>query len=234
MIWLLTEILVYVLAAAVFGLLIGMGLAGSARRGAAPSRDQLVQLEELQQVRAAQRQIEAKAHAMAAAEAAARGDLEARLVDAEATMLEFRSRAESAELRLRALQNPAEAPPAALAGPDAASAEGPDTATLRAAVEAAERARAAAEAEQRQAEQQREAALEAAARSRDEARAVGGLMAQEIESLRAQLAAAEAMRSASESALATLRAEGEASMPPPPAPPPPAPPSSAMPALEPA
>jgi NADH-quinone oxidoreductase subunit E len=48
--------------------------------------------------------------ARAAAEAAARGDLEARLVDMEAAAVEYRARAEAAERRLRVLQPTSDSP----------------------------------------------------------------------------------------------------------------------------
>lgn len=204
MIWLLTEILVFVLAAFVFGGLIGLGLGGGTRRAAPATRDHRALQEQLQQVQGAQRAIEAKAQAVSAAEAAARGDLETRLLAAEAGMAEFRARAESAELRLRALQAPADAAP--LPAPDTGAADA-EAEILRAAVAAAEQARGRAEAEQRQAEEAREAAIDAAAKAREDARGIAAVFAQEIESLRVQLVEAERIRARTEAALASAEAK---------------------------
>jgi len=121
MIWLLTEILVFVAAAAVFGGLIGLGLAGSStkRRAAAFEREHRGLIDQLQSFQRKDGMVEAKAVAQAAAEAAARGDLEARLVEMETAASDYRARAEAAERRLRVLQTPG----AAAALSDAAPAE---------------------------------------------------------------------------------------------------------------
>lgn len=112
MIWLLAEILVFVVAAAVFGGLIGLGLAnsGANRRAVAFEREHQGLLDQAQSLKSSQRAVEAEAAARAAAEAAARGDLEARLVEAEAAAADYRARAEAAERRLRVLQSPADSP----------------------------------------------------------------------------------------------------------------------------
>ncbi|HEY7607840.1 MAG TPA: hypothetical protein VIF14_01310 [Alphaproteobacteria bacterium] len=112
MVWLLTEILVFVAAAAVFGGLIGLGLAGTGanRRAAAFQRAHEGLVDQLRRYQRSQGTIEAKAAAQTAAEAAARGDLEARLVDMETAAGQYRARAEAAERRLRARPSPADVP----------------------------------------------------------------------------------------------------------------------------
>ena len=63
MVWLLTEILVFVAAAVVFGGLIGLGLAGSGtkRRAAAFQREHHGLIDRVQTYERTQRSIEAKA-----------------------------------------------------------------------------------------------------------------------------------------------------------------------------
>jgi predicted flap endonuclease-1-like 5' DNA nuclease len=102
MAWLLTEILVFVAAAVVFGAVIGLGLAGTGtkRRAASFRREHQDIIDRAQSLERAQGAIEARALARSAAEAAARGDLEARLVETEAAAAEYRARAEAAERRL--------------------------------------------------------------------------------------------------------------------------------------
>ena len=159
MIWLLTEILVFVAAAAVFGGLIGLGLAGSStkRRAAAFEREHRGLIDQLRSFQRKEGLVEAKAAAQAAAEAAARGDLEARLVEMETAAGDYRARAEAAERRVRVLQTPG----AAAAQSDAAPAEEEATAApeqkseeieaLRAQLAQAERLRLKAESELAQA-----------------------------------------------------------------------------------
>ena len=159
MIWLLTEILVFVAAAAVFGGLIGLGLAGSStkRRAAAFEREHRGLIDQLQSFQRKDGMVEAKAVAQAAAEAAARGDLEARLVEMETAASDYRARAEAAERRLRVLQTPG--PAAALSdaapGEEDAAAEpeqkSEEIDSLRAQLAQAERLRAKAEGELAQA-----------------------------------------------------------------------------------
>lgn len=202
MIWLLTEILVFVLAAAVFGGLIGLGLAsaGASRRSVSFDQEHQGLLERLADFERTQRAIGAKAAARAAAEAAVRGELESRLVEAEAAAANFRARAEAAERNMRAADAPGESGPlieaVVLSNPAADTAE---LAGLRDVADAAEAARAKIESELRSAEADR-------TRLAHEAAAESERRAQEVESLHAQLAAAERMRAKSEGELALAHA----------------------------
>jgi len=184
MIWLLTEILVFVAAAVVFGGIIGLGLAGTAKkhRAAAFRREHQDIIDRAEAYERSQRAIEAKSVARSAAEAAARGDLEARLVEMEAAAADYRARAEAAERRLH------------LAEPS------PGAAPVIEAPAAAEDGAAAA-ADLARLEAEREQAASAAA-----------LHAREIESLKAQLALAESVRARAESDLAVAQARAEASL----------------------
>lgn len=196
MAWLLSEIFVFVAAAVVFGVVVGLGLAAlSAKRRVAAehAREHQGIAEQMLAVEQARRRAEAKATARAAAEAAARGDLESRLVEMEGAAADYRARAEAAERRLR-LDQPAGAPEVieapALKGTEV------ETAGVAAALTAPEQARGAAESD----------------RSRIEADGAAGLAARherEIESLRAQLALAERVRARSESDLAVAQARAE-------------------------
>jgi NADH-quinone oxidoreductase subunit E len=179
MVWLLSEIFVFVAAAVVFGVVIGLGLAGTGtkRRAAAFQREHQELVGRAQSFARSQGMIEAKAAARAAAEAAARGDLEARLVETEAAAADYRARAEAAERRLHLAEPPAGAPQV-IEAPAAAAEKNGVAADLR--------------------------ALEA---ERD--RAAGELRAREIESLRAQLALAERVRARAESDLAVAQSRAE-------------------------
>jgi hypothetical protein len=186
MIWLLTEILVFVAAAAVFGAVIGLGLAGSGtkRRAAAFERDHQDLLGQLRGLERSQRVVEGKAVARAAAEAAARGDLEVRLVEMEQAAADYRARAEAAERRLHLMEpaaTAAEIIEPALSTPP----EGTAAPTEGAAPE-----------------------HRAAAPDQD---AIRTLQAREIDSLKAQLACAERVRARAEIDLAVAHARPEAS-----------------------
>lgn len=224
MIWLLTEILVFVLAAALFGGLIGLGLANARASRSSTSFDEEHQglLERMADFERTQRTIGAKAGARAAAEAAVRGELESRLVETEAAAADFRVRAEAAERNVRAADAPGE-----VSGPliEAVVLSNPATDTdemagLRDAADAAETARAKLESDLRGAETERDAAQKAAdaaaetaaaerARIADEAAADRERRRQEVESLNAQLAAAERMRAKSEGELALAHARAQ-------------------------
>ncbi len=182
MVWLLIEILAFVAAAAVFGGLIGFGLAGSGakRRAVAFEREPQDIAGQLETYARSHRAVEATAVARAAAEAAARGDLEARLVETEAVAAGYRARAEAAERRIHTMQSPGDSPElfdlAAQVPADAANG-GAEAARLRNALEAAE--------------------------------AASALDAQELESLRAQLALAERVRARTEIELAVAQARAQ-------------------------
>jgi predicted flap endonuclease-1-like 5' DNA nuclease len=203
MIWLLTEILVFVAAAAVFGAVIGLGLAGTGgkRRAVAFEREHQDLAAKVETYARTQHLIEGKAVARAAAEAAARGDLEGRLVEMEAAAADYRARAEAAERRLSLMQPPAVSPAlvevAAPVPPE--SAEG-----------AAEPEAGPAEIDLRAIEIERDAARDAAAAVDREIAAARALQAQEIASLKAQLSAAERVRARAESDLAVAHARGDA------------------------
>lgn len=202
MIWLLTEIFVFVAAAAVFGGLIGLGLAGAKRRVPAFEREHQDVIAKVETYERTQRAIEGKAVARAAAEAAARGDLEARLVEMEAAAADYRARAEAAERRLHVMDSPGTAPAVvedaspvsseAADGGEAAATEGPPEIDLRG-IEA-----------------ERDAAQAAAAAVDRQIAAARALQAQEIASLKAQLAAAERVRARAEADLAVAYARGGA------------------------
>jgi predicted flap endonuclease-1-like 5' DNA nuclease len=182
MVWLLTEILVFVAAGVVFGVVIGLGLAGTGtkRRAAAFQREHQDIIDRARSYERSQHGIEAKAVARAAAEAAARGDLEARLVEMEAAAADYRARAEAAERRLHLAEPSAAAPEAieapAAAAPDARAlaAEGDRAASelhareiesLRAQLALAERARARAESDLAVAQARAEESLRTAMRA---------------------------------------------------------------------
>lgn len=188
MAWLLSEILVFVVAGVVFGGLIGLGLAALAakRRAAVVSeRERQGVSDELLAAERGRRAAEARAVARGAAEAAARGDLETRLVEMEAAAADYRARAEAAERRLHLAQSPASSPELIEAAvPPAGSGPAAEAESLRAALAAAEDARAKADG--------------AVARQ-----------AREIDSLAAQLALAERVRARSESDLAVAQARAE-------------------------
>ncbi len=204
MTWLLIEIFVFVLAAAVFGGLIGLGLAGSGarRRVIAFERQHQGLVDQVQSYEQARRLVEARAVARAAAEAAARGDLEVRLVETEAAAAEYRARAEAAERRVHLMQSPGSSPELIEAvAPVLPQADGgAEVASLGTELEATDAARGKAESELRRIEAERDAA---AAERRS---------AQEIESLRAQLALSERVRAKTESDLAVAHARAEAAM----------------------
>lgn len=202
MTWLLLEILAFVVAAAGFGVVIGLGLsaAGADRKAVGQQRAHQGLLDQIQALEQSQRLVEVKAEARSAAEAAVRGDLEGRLVEIEATSAEYRARAEAAERQLRLLQTPDYASP--LRAEPAAPV---NRATDRAAIEKLEAALAEAAAQREAAE----AALAALQRDADAARAIAE---QEIASLGAQLAAAEKVRAKSEAELALAHARAEAVM----------------------
>jgi predicted flap endonuclease-1-like 5' DNA nuclease len=140
--------------------------------------------------------------ARAAAEAAARGDLEARLVEMEVAAADYRARAEAAERRLHVMDSPGTAPTIvedaspvsseAADGGQAAATEGPPEIDLRG-IEA-----------------ERDAAQAAAAAVDRQIAAARALQAQEITSLKAQLAAAERVRARAEADLAVAYARGGA------------------------
>ena len=215
MAWLLTEILVFIAAAVVFGGLMGLALASYRTKGRviAPEHEHKDVLDQLGTYQRAQRGIEMKAVARAAAEAAARGDLEARLVEMETAAAAYRARAEAAERRLHVLEPsagaapgggvPEDAPDAAAvmveaqageaeAAPPRAAAGNGEAASLRASL-------AAAEAE-------RDQARASAAVAEREAAAARVSSAQELESLRAQLTLAERARARAEIDLAVAEA----------------------------
>jgi predicted flap endonuclease-1-like 5' DNA nuclease len=193
MAWLLFEILVFVAAGVIFGGLIGLGLAALAakRRVAAVSeRERQGVSDEMLAAERGRRIAEARAVARGAAEAAARGDLETRLVEMEVAAADYRARAEAAERRLHVAQSPAGAPdliatvePLPPAGADGADPAA-EAADLRGALAAAEESRGTAES-----------AL--------------AMQAREIASLAAQLALAERVRARSESDLAVAQARTE-------------------------
>lgn len=152
MIWLLTEILVFVAAAAVFGAVIGLGLAaGGKRRAVAVERQHQGLVEKLGSLERSQRAVEGKAVARAAAEAAARGDLELRLVEMEQAAADYRARAEAAERRLHlmpAADTSPELVEPALPPPQAAAVQtlqAREIESLKAQLARAERVRARAE-----------------------------------------------------------------------------------------
>jgi predicted flap endonuclease-1-like 5' DNA nuclease len=188
MVWLLTEILVYVAAAAVFGGLIGLGLAGSGtkRRALAFQREHQGLIDRVQTYERTQRLVEAKAAARGAAEAAARGDLEARLVEMEGAAAEYRARAEAAERRLRNIETPGVA-----SGPVEAPGAAEEGAPI---LDAGDAALAKPLPDLRRIEAER------------------ALGAAEIESLRAQLAEAERARARAEIDLAVAQARAEESL----------------------
>ena len=106
MAWLLSEIFVITLAAAIFGVLIGLGIggAGANRRAAAL-------LERYRKLRArveglehALHGAETRAAARSVAEAAVRTDLEGRLVELDEAAAQYRARAEAAERRVRVME----------------------------------------------------------------------------------------------------------------------------------
>lgn len=204
MAWLLSEILVFVAAAVVFGVIVGLGLAATAakrRAAAAVEREDQGIADQVLAAERARRTIEAKAVARAAAESAARGDLESRLVEMEAAAADYRARAEAAERRLRLAQSPGSAPElieAASPVPGGAARDDAEAASQAAVLAASEEARGTAERDLRRFEAERDAALGAAS-----------LHAREIESLRAQLALAERVRARSESDLAIAQARAE-------------------------
>jgi predicted flap endonuclease-1-like 5' DNA nuclease len=215
MVWLLTEILVFVLAAVVFGGLIGLGLAGANRAGRNSGAADSAGAERIRELEHAQLAIESRAKARAAADAAARGDLETRLVQADAAADALRARAEAAERQLRLLDTPPPPEPVP-ALEDKSLPEGAvdaeEAAHLRAALAAAEQAKSQAEADLRHVEGERDAArAAAAAMEQDLGQARAGGM-QEIESLRAQLDAAERIRAKSEAALAVAHARAVEAM----------------------
>jgi hypothetical protein len=187
MAWLLSEVLVFIVAGVVFGGLMGLGLAALAakRRAAAVTEQERegVSDEQLAAERG-RRAAEARTVARGAAEAAARGDLETRLVEMEGAAADYRARAEAAERRLHLAEAPAAAPELIEAEPPDGSGPAAEADGLRAALAAAEETRAKAE---RAAERQ----------------------ACEIDSLAAQLALAERVRARSESDLAVAQARAE-------------------------
>lgn len=181
MAWLLSEIFVFVAAGVVFGGVMGLGLAALAekRRAAAVSdRERQGASDQLLAAERGRRTAEAKAVARAAAEAAARGDLESRLVEMEAAAADYRARAEAAERRLHLAASPAGAlipaaeAPASLAAPDAAAEaealraalaqRGREVESLAAQLAAAERVRARSESDLAVAQARAEEALRAA------------------------------------------------------------------------
>ena len=218
MIWLLTEILVFVAAAAVFGGLIGLGLAGSGskRRLVAFERGHQGLVDQVREFERSQRTVEAKAVARGAAEAAARGDLETRLVDTEAAAADYRARAEAAERRVHLMQSPGRESPELIetVRPVAAAAAngGAEVASLRSALEATESARGKAELDLRQTEADRDKAQSAVAAAEQAVLAERALRTHEIESLRAQLALAERVRARKEIDLAVAHARAEEAM----------------------
>jgi predicted flap endonuclease-1-like 5' DNA nuclease len=212
MVWLLAEILAFVLAAALFGGLMGLGLAAATtkRRSVDLEREHRSLGERLLGAERAHRALEAKSAARAAAEGAARGELERRIREAEHAAAEFRARAEAAERRLRAADEPAgqQAPVIEAVVLTSEAAENAELESLRALLDTAEAARGKAELALRQAEAERDAAQTVAAAAEADA-AERARQGQEIESLRAQLAAAERMRAKSEADLATAQARAQ-------------------------
>ncbi len=179
MAWLLSEIFVFVVAGVIFGGLMGLGLAALAakRRAAADSeRERQGASDQLLAAERGRRAAESRAIARGAAEAAARGDLETRLIEMESAAADYRARAEAAERRLHLMDSPASTPelipPAEASAPSAQPGTAPS----------------------------------------EEVEGLRGALAQqarEIESLAAQLAAAERVRARSESDLAIAQARAE-------------------------
>ena len=208
MAWLLSEILVFVAAAVVFGVIVGLGLAAlSAKRRAAAehAREHQGVAEQVLAAEQARRLAEAKAMARAAAEAAARGDLETRLVEMEGAAADYRARAEAAERRLHLAQAPAGSPelieaaaPVLPGGAPEALEAAAESAGAAAALAASEAARGKAESDLRRIEAER-----------DRAAGIAAMGAREIESLRAQLALSERVRARTESELAVAQARAE-------------------------
>jgi len=216
MTWLLLEILAFIVAAAAFGVLIGLGLsaAGANRKAVGYERAHQGLLDQLQALEQSQRAIEVKAEARSAAETAVRGDLEGRLLEIEATAAEYRARAEAAERQMRIDATPDYTSPVLVepAGPPVSAADKAEIESLKAALAAAEARRGKAELDLRQSEIDRDAAQTAAAAAASEADAARARGTHEIESLGKQLAAAERVRAKSEAELAMAHARAEAVM----------------------
>jgi predicted flap endonuclease-1-like 5' DNA nuclease len=212
MTWLLAEILAFVLAAAVFGVLIGLGLAaaGANRRAVSLEKAHGGLVDQIQSLEQAQRAIEVRAEARSAAEAAVRGDLEGRMVEFETSAEEYRARAEAAERQLRVLARPDYSP--RVEAPPAPRADQAEIESLKKAVAATEAQRSQAELDLRQAEGERDAARAAAEAATGGAEAERARSGQEIESLALQLATAERVRAKCEAELAMAHARAEAVM----------------------
>ncbi|MGH7002780.1 MAG: hypothetical protein ACREIP_02410 [Alphaproteobacteria bacterium] len=216
MTWLVLEIFAFVAAAVIFGVLIGLGLsaAGANRRALGFEREHRGQLDRIEALEQSQLTVETRAEARSAAEAAVRGDLEGSLAEFEAAAARYRARAEAAERQVRVMQSPHDPAAAAAvvrpASPHDPRAEQAEIESLRKAIATAEAARSKAELDLCQAQAERDAVRSAAAVARGGAEAESLQRAQEIESLGAQLAAAERVRAHCEAELALAHTRAEA------------------------